>query len=1190
MLVQPKQLTWRLKNPLAWLRCIAVVVLFLAFPLQPLTAQTWTGAVSNSWHVAGNWQPASVPTSNSSVVIKTVANNRYPVISQNVTVKKIELSDWTAGELTVTNGAVLTVSTHFLLKGAAYLLLDNGTLQFNGSGNFNNNSISMPWGASKIEISNNGVLNCPDQLFDIRSEVVMNSGTMNLGSGLTIQNGILFKVVTGNVNVYGASNLDGILDGGAGHFVFNGSPSNSTHQVHIGSDGYFYMSPSSPAIPHADCPPYDPITPRGSVTFNVPAVVAGTGYFYGGDAQIDFYKTAEIQSSAFMYTHNGNVNVHNTLLLSGQGHFSITCKGRLQVDDDAIINGSGSLTVGQGTLDLNGDVTIDWSGTIDAGSGTIEFSGSVFNNTGDFLPGTSTFIVDGTDCTFDSSQWADTIKFYNLVIAEGANSEAFEDVLVLNDLDVGDGGIFEVIEGENLDVIGEITGEGTVESDRPFIHTLLITGPNTIVAIFNEPLNSATALNAANYAIQDVDSSNLDYPTNPILGGANNNEVTLTLGFIIQTDVDYYLVVNNILDLQGTSVNAHHRKRFGKQSDPNEIVWTGAVDSDWGTAGNWSKNYVPTSISLITIPAVTNDPVIGANDEVTIGSSGSLTLEDGATLTLEPGALLTMESESTVSTNSTGLIIISAGADYINRSEGTPTIQLHGEFTGVKGWRMISSPIATSFSNWLKPANNFVTQGFTGALYPAKQPNLLWFDETEVGTTNMAWRQPGNFTDAITTGRGYYFYIFNGAGIITGGTYPDVLPLQMSLQGQETSLTGGVYSYSLSYHERNHSSQTPQNTATYLDLNSDDAGWNLIGNPTASTLNWDDDGWTKTNVDNTLYIWDPSTNQFLTWNGSVGSLTNGLIAPYQAFWVRANNSTPELSFTQDAKSSGATFYKSGFFRKTPELNFTMTLKAQGMNSNVYVSMNEEGIRGADPYDAYRLEPMAEESLEFFTLSSPQHTMPLVINNIPNVVKDQVRIPLYVGAVCEGNQVSSDFTLSWELPVEWPDNLQVILMDNVAQVAIPMNVENSYSFYYRSTKSASIIREEPYLPEQLIKPVPRISSLKSGHPEPFTIVIMRGQPDEDPVYTPPTAQLLPVYPNPMYGQVTVQFTLPERSTVLIQLFDLNGRMIEQVAHSEFAAGLQKLEWNADHLTPGTYIMRLQDKESHSIQKIVKPNSY
>lgn len=164
------------------------------------------------------------------------------------------------------------------------------------------------------------------------------------------------------------------------------------------------------------------------------------------------------------------------------------------------------------------------------------------------------------------------------------------------------------------------------------------------------------------------------------------------------------------------------------------------------------------------------------------------------------------------------------------------------------------------------------------------------------------------------------------------------------------------------------------------------------------------------------------------------------------------------------------------------------------------------------------------------------------------------------------------------------------MDNVAQVAIPMNVENSYSFYYRSTKSASIIREEPYLPEQLIKPVPRISSLKSGHPEPFTIVIMRGQPDEDPVYTPPTAQLLPVYPNPMYGQVIVQFTLPERSNVLIQLFDLNGRMIEQVAHSEFAAGLQKLEWNADHLTPGTYIMRLQDKESHSIQKIVKPNSY
>lgn len=65
------------------------------------------------------------------------------------------------------------------------------------------------------------------------------------------------------------------------------------------------------------------------------------------------------------------------------------------------------------------------------------------------------------------------------------------------------------------------------------------------------------------------------------------------------------------------------------------INWTGAVSTDWFTAGNWSSNSVPTSADSVIIPsAPTNQPIIGAAgavcNKITIDSGASLTM-DGAT-------------------------------------------------------------------------------------------------------------------------------------------------------------------------------------------------------------------------------------------------------------------------------------------------------------------------------------------------------------------------------------------------------------------------------------------------------------------------------------------------------------------------------------------------------------------------------
>ncbi|MFW5830809.1 MAG: hypothetical protein ACOCVA_01070, partial [Prolixibacteraceae bacterium] len=103
-----------LKSSLKIFKSTSPVILFLSIlflaAMEKASAQTWTGDVSNSWHEAGNWDSGTVPVANSTVTIPSVSPKPFPVITQSTTIKTINLSDWSDGELTVTNNATLTVT------------------------------------------------------------------------------------------------------------------------------------------------------------------------------------------------------------------------------------------------------------------------------------------------------------------------------------------------------------------------------------------------------------------------------------------------------------------------------------------------------------------------------------------------------------------------------------------------------------------------------------------------------------------------------------------------------------------------------------------------------------------------------------------------------------------------------------------------------------------------------------------------------------------------------------------------------------------------------------------------------------------------------------------------------------------------------------------------------------------------
>lgn len=70
------------------------------------------------------------------------------------------------------------------------------------------------------------------------------------------------------------------------------------------------------------------------------------------------------------------------------------------------------------------------------------------------------------------------------------------------------------------------------------------------------------------------------------------------------------------------------------------FTWTGAVSTDWNTAGNWSGNAVPTAADSVVVPAgPANMPVLSA-----AASVARVEVQSGATLTL--GADITVSTDA----------------------------------------------------------------------------------------------------------------------------------------------------------------------------------------------------------------------------------------------------------------------------------------------------------------------------------------------------------------------------------------------------------------------------------------------------------------------------------------------------------------------------------------------------------------
>ena len=88
-----------------------------------------------------------------------------------------------------------------------------------------------------------------------------------------------------------------------------------------------------------------------------------------------------------------------------------------------------------------------------------------------------------------------------------------------------------------------------------------------------------------------------------------------------------------------------------------------------------------------------------------------------------------------------------------------------------------------------------------------------------------------------------------------------------------------------------------------------------------------------------------------------------------------------------------------------------------------------------------------------------------------------------------------------------------------------------------------------------------------------------------VIVPATYALESAYPNPFNPVTTLNFSLPESQEVMLQVYNLQGRVIETLLNSNMDAGYHTLQWNADNHVSGVYFVKMIAGEYVDTQKLM-----
>lgn len=508
-------------------------------------------------------------------------------------------------------------------------------------------------------------------------------------------------------------------------------------------------------------------------------------------------------------------------------------------------------------------------------------------------------------------------------------------------------------------VDGDANGDGVVDTSQ-----------DEFVELVN---SSAMAIDLSHYTLSDGFGIRHEFPSGTIL---QPGDAVVVFGGGTPTGFDYYEVqvastgslgLNNdgdVVSVHDTHMELVATVTYGPEAGNNQsltrspdftgmfVLHTEAAGSDGMLYspnlflyGNWFKEATVWSGNMDD-NAWENE----GNWSAGIPDTNSRTvipagLSSYPTLTAEVSACNSLLMES-------GASLVGAAFLPVNGyAEVERTIESLTE--GMNGFHFLSSPVSA--------------MAIAGSAFEPSEDTDFLFEWDE--TTNNWLSYSDGLTDTVfSVGKGYLVGYNPG---ITGSFYGDLN-------------TDGV--------------------ALQLSFTPDEGdGWNFLGNPYTSAIDWNLLAKTE-EVDGAVYVLRGSDNTYVSWNGEIGDLEQGLIPVNNGFYVKAASAGQSVIIEPTAQTHSNT----GFMKNSREEEPLHTLKISIANddytNNTYLQFREDATFDFDnDLDAYKLFGESEAPQLFTSINND----PYSINCLPFSL-EEIQVPLGFS-----NSVASTYMLSAE---------------------------------------------------------------------------------------------------------------------------------------------------------------------------------
>jgi hypothetical protein len=730
--------------------------------------------------------------------------------------------------------------------------------------------------------------------------------------------------------------------------------------------------------------------------------------------------------------NTGNINLTTTgnitfnAALTNAGNITRTGTGSLTLFVGSNTVNSGTITQGATGL-LTFPALLNNTGTVTAsatGTGGITFTGQVTNGSTGIInqsatSGTMTFSVNPANTGNINLTAAGAITFTLALTNAGNITKNGAGALNLTGA-TGNSGVITQGSSSLLTFPGTLNNTGTVTASSTGTGGITFTGvvTNTSPGIIN--VDAGTATFSATFA--------------------NSGAVTQSGGTIAFPLVSASAFTNN--------------------ATPATFIATGGSVTFSGAGNQTITNLnttTPVTFNNLNISTSGTKNLVGLG-LFAIASSGVITLSNtSATTVFDPGtALLTLTSTAT---GSASIATLPANTSII--ATATVTVQrfLTGAAINYRGYRLLSSAINSSGAYTLTYLSstgsaNTGSGGVGGGFTSVGNPSIYLYREDKV-PSNASF-SAGNYraitaiSPSLTTidgaatlysGNGFlYFYRGNP------GTNPATVPssLVFSVLGNlnlgaitvKPWFTGlSTLSYSL----------TSGTTAV--------EGFNLVGNPYPSSINWDTYSTTTPtagiyapNVGNTIYTLNPSNKGYASYvagTGGNGASTNGgsnYIASGQGFFVVASTgSSSSLTFNETAKISGQ------------PATLLLNSSATPINPHLRLKLVKDSINNDDIYVGFRANATTkyvfnEDALykvgsNVVSLSSMSGDRQALAINFQPFPKTTQIIPLNVGVPAAGGLYQLNLSEANDIPAIY----DVWLMDKFKNDSLDIKHNPTYSF-------------------------------------------------------------------------------------------------------------------------------------------------